>query len=747
MTSQAVTGSTVTILIRRLLPFGLLVGLEDGRSGIIREREIAWDRNANRHWREHFTPGERLQALVLGEGREQQLELSLRLAQHDPWSDLPGRYRLGQVVDGVVTGVRPYGVFIEIEPGITGLLHRSRLSSWAHKAKVTDLFWPGDRVKTALELIDPQHRRLRLSLGRAWLQRWQSPESPPLALPTPRDPALPLRSADRATRLPLELPQRQLAPLSILITEDDQSQLDATANWLRQAGQQVCVATSAEDALLLFERQRPDLVLMDFGLPGINGIQAIQQLLSRRPEVRCVLMTDWARANEHLAELERLRSMGVRLLIKPFLPEDLVSLLFDILDGVDERSDAPSPPSMPVEIFRPPNHDSADLDGLLAELRAVTHAVKVVLFVFDPAQRCVGVLAEDGPQLLQQEALGDLIYSPVRDVAEDQLALRVEDTRDVEGRVRYLRPLLTFRSCLGLPLLGEFLDRYALFLFWSRERAIDDVHEAYARAVTMSASALLERELFRARAIDMQRLALLGQLSRALVHEINHQLSPISFALRDLEEQYGLIDRLLPASPDAADLELRQARDTLGNLSKGVRRLTDTARLFGRMTIHTKEVSLSMNTTVEEVVEIVRDMADRAHVTIEVDAAPALYSAHTPAAQVQQILLNIVINAIQQINLLRPELGGSIRIRMGQELREQRAILIIQIEDDGPGIHRRLWERIFDLGFTTRSDGGSGMGLYITRGLVGTMGGRVYVAESAVLWGTTVIVELPAMPQ
>ncbi len=263
----------------------------------------------------------------------------------------------------------------------------------------------------------------------------------------------------------------------------------------------------------------------------------------------------------------------------------------------------------------------------------------------------------------------------------------------------------------------------------------------------MSAGALLERQQFQARAIDLQRLALLGQLSRALVHEINHQLSPISFALRDLEDQYARIDRLLPGSPDTAELELRQARGTLGSLVKGVRRLTETARLFGRMTIHTREPLLYVNTTVDEVVGIVRDMADRAHVTIDVDAPSALFSAHTPAVQVQQILLNIVINAIQQIELLRPEQGGHIHIRMGQEQRGQQSVLLIHVEDDGPGIHRRLWERIFELGFTTRSEGGSGMGLYITRGLVATMGGRVYIAESAVLWGTTVVVELPAMPQ
>jgi signal transduction histidine kinase len=486
---------------------------------------------------------------------------------------------------------------------------------------------------------------------------------------------------------------------------------------------------------------------MDFGLPGIDGIQAIQQMLRQQPAIRYVLTTDWARANEHLAELDQLRSAGVHLLIKPFLPEDLLSLLFDALDRTDDRSEAMPNSPLPAAVLQPLDGGPTDLNELLAQLRAVTHAVKVVLFAFDPAQRRVDVVAEDGFRPLHQEALVDLTYSPVRDVAEDQLVVRVEDARDAERQVRYLQPLLSFKSCLGIPLRSELLERYALFLFWSRERACDPVHEAYARAVAMNASALLERRQFQARAIDMQRLALLGQLSRALVHEINHQLSPIGFSLHDLEDQYARIERLLPGSPETAESELRQARSTLGNLVKGVRRLTETARLFGRMTIHAKEPLLYVNTTVDEVVGIVRDMADRAHITIDVDAPSALFSAHTPAVQVQQILLNIIINAIQQIDLVRPDQGGHIHIRMVQAQHDQQDVLVISIEDNGPGIHRRLWERIFELGFTTRAEGGSGMGLYITRSLVETMGGRVSVAESAVLWGTTVVVELPTTPQ
>jgi two-component system NtrC family sensor kinase len=67
----------------------------------------------------------------------------------------------------------------------------------------------------------------------------------------------------------------------------------------------------------------------------------------------------------------------------------------------------------------------------------------------------------------------------------------------------------------------------------------------------------------------------------------------------------------------------------------------------------------------------------------------------------------------------------------------------IRIADDGPGIHRQHFDQVFSLGFTTRRQEGTGLGLYITRGLIESMGGRVCIAESAILVGTSFTIELP----
>ena len=170
---------TLSVQIERVAPFGLLVSLTAGRAGIIREREIAWEPDGRRHWREHFKPGETLRAVPLGEDYQHRLELSLRLAQYDPWVELPIRYHIGQVVKGIVTGIQPYGVFVEIEPGVTGLLHHDYLPSWGRAGQQDDLFWLGDQVKAAIDLMDPAHRRIKLSSGACLVATLGSKHAPP----------------------------------------------------------------------------------------------------------------------------------------------------------------------------------------------------------------------------------------------------------------------------------------------------------------------------------------------------------------------------------------------------------------------------------------------------------------------------------------------------------------------------------------------------------------------------------------
>src|SRR6185503_9229614 len=143
------------------LPMGLGVETENGQQGIVRVREISWDPARSINWRASYPIGWHGDAYRLSSKKEELTEFSLRLAESDPWEELPEIIGTGNLYEGVVTGIMDYGVFIEIASGITGLLRRSQLPIWA-KGSPIELFWPGDRVFVTVQEIKYKDRKIAL---------------------------------------------------------------------------------------------------------------------------------------------------------------------------------------------------------------------------------------------------------------------------------------------------------------------------------------------------------------------------------------------------------------------------------------------------------------------------------------------------------------------------------------------------------------------------------------------------------
>jgi small subunit ribosomal protein S1 len=147
--------------VRNLTSFGAFVDL-GGIEGLIHISEISWDRL--RHPSEVLRPGEEVEVNVLGvnpaEGR---VALSLKRLRPNPWSEVDSRYRVGQVVDGVVTGVVSFGAFVRVEEGLEGLIHVSEMA----EPDLTDprsVVREGQQVRVRVLNIDTHKQRLGLSL-------------------------------------------------------------------------------------------------------------------------------------------------------------------------------------------------------------------------------------------------------------------------------------------------------------------------------------------------------------------------------------------------------------------------------------------------------------------------------------------------------------------------------------------------------------------------------------------------------
>ncbi|RLT34731.1 MAG: hybrid sensor histidine kinase/response regulator [Chloroflexi bacterium] len=582
---------------------------------------------------------------------------------------------------------------------------------------------------------------MTISLKNLLAQRW------PAAADALRIQLLPKRGREEdeqaTARLPLEILASQ-GMRSILIIEDDPQQNLALTHQLRRAGHRVEGVLDAEGGLSLLAREAFDILLCDAGLPGMDGIEAIGRVCRDYPQVRAFLMTDWITADRRRSDIAELEGQGVRLLLKPLTIDDLLLIFESDNASVFYSSERALATAQPLPTFADQQMSVQQrLHQVLEEFHSLTQATQTVLFVLHPDQRQIEAVDICGRGHLNQSAAMHLLHSPVRDAIEDRLLVRVRDSQQVERYVFHLLPFLSFRSCLGAPVPGNSASQYALFLFFAHANGFDEKAERMAQAGALALGALLEEQALLERMTEMQRTLLVGHLTRALVHETNHQLSPIVFALEDLQSQCGRMEQAIEGPVAAARQQMQETRTTLGSLSLSLQNLMRTTKMFGRITVQDEVGMVRIDRVLGRCMELLKDMADRAHVVLEYEPPAQILVTKVKETLIQQILLNLLLNAVQQIALTRPATGGRVRVFICKQTTAQGLSIRIAIEDDGPGIHHSQWRRIFDLGMTTRKSEGSGLGLYLAERLCEEIHGRVYVDDSAILWGTRFVVEIP----
>ena len=156
-------GSIVQGKVKNLTDFGLFIGVEDGIDGLVHVSEMSWSRRKGIS-SEAFKKGAPIEALVLNIDPDQRkFSLSLKRLKEDPWKGLAERYHVGDAVEGFVTSITDFGVFVELEEGIEGLIHLSELDSSKGKLP-SEVFSVDERVKATVIHLDEKEKRIGLSM-------------------------------------------------------------------------------------------------------------------------------------------------------------------------------------------------------------------------------------------------------------------------------------------------------------------------------------------------------------------------------------------------------------------------------------------------------------------------------------------------------------------------------------------------------------------------------------------------------
>lgn len=158
-------GTIIEGKIKNITDFGLFIGIDDDIDGLVHISDISWTKRI-KHPSEVYKKGDTVQAVVLDIDKEnERFSLGIKQTHDDPWKSVQERYAVGTEISGAITNITDFGIFVELEEGIEGLVHISEIST--DKTKIpSETFSVGSPITAKVMNINSEERRIGLSIKR-----------------------------------------------------------------------------------------------------------------------------------------------------------------------------------------------------------------------------------------------------------------------------------------------------------------------------------------------------------------------------------------------------------------------------------------------------------------------------------------------------------------------------------------------------------------------------------------------------
>ena len=158
------SGTRIEGKVKSLTDFGAFIGLDEGIDGLIHISDMSWTKHI-KHPSDLFKKGQKVEAVVLRIDKEKErLSLGFKQLTRDPWEEeIPQRFKVGSSAAGKVTKITDFGIFVELEGGIEGLIHVSE-TGLEPQTRLEDRFKIGDEVPAKIIRVDREERKIALSL-------------------------------------------------------------------------------------------------------------------------------------------------------------------------------------------------------------------------------------------------------------------------------------------------------------------------------------------------------------------------------------------------------------------------------------------------------------------------------------------------------------------------------------------------------------------------------------------------------
>ncbi len=558
----------------------------------------------------------------------------------------------------------------------------------------------------------------------------------------------------------------------VMIVEDSPTQRVKLQFVLEGEGFETLSAESGEQALEMFATMHPDMVIIDYHLPGIQGDELCRQLrMNINTQSIPILMLTMDQTTA--AELHSLQSGADDYVAKSEDSDILMLRVHALLRKARERSSIlsvdtslysqakvlvvdDSPTYLEFisgELIREGYQVFTARGGMEAlALLATEHfdcvLVDLVMPHLDGPVVCQKLTSERRPTELPVVILmisaheGKENVTRALEAGADDFVGKSSDIAVIKARVR---ALLRRKFILeqNRRIIDEFKNKEMEALRARAEKAAAEAKAALAEELRIANAELEEtnRKLRETQThlIHSEKMASLGQLVAGIAHEINNPLSFVANHVYTVEGLLGQIDaQHAEALAEDSLRKLRKARSRVGDMGQGLDRVKSLVlklRTFSRL-----DEGELQEANIHEALDTVllflqHRFAERIDVVKEYGAASMLTCR---AGQLNQVLMNVVSNAVDAIDG-----RGTITLRTGIRHGSYR----IAVSDTGRGVPAEVRQRIFDPFFTTKPVGkGTGLGLSISYGIVQAHGGTIDF-ESVEGKGTTVTISIPLLSQ
>ncbi len=518
----------------------------------------------------------------------------------------------------------------------------------------------------------------------------------------------------------------------ILVADDELYILDVCRRILGRK-YDVTVVHSGLEAIQLAQEQQFDLLLTDIKMPGIDGLEAAQEVKKIQPDMMCVTMTGFSTMETAIKALR----LGVdEFVIKPFAPEELMLAIDRAFEKERLRRENVRLKSLlPLFEFNKMLMSTTEIDKLLEQVTGLAisevEADSVVLYL----------LAESGDfrlhsqrnltpsQLLVLEEHGLKIAANVQNAPlyADMISAEKDDIRDVLAA-------MGMNSAISVPIAGQNKLHGMLMLFKSTGAFSQSQQNFLGVMAGQVAIAYENAKLFQ----DLQQ-------AYDKLKSLDHLKSEfINVAAHELRTPLAILMGYASVAAEDATAEQREYMDAIVRNATRLRGLIDD--LLNMRHIESGEVrleyaSVNLKKIIETVIDDVNMLARKKNITIVVEDVTNIPEFLADSRHLELILVNLLSNAIK----FTPN-GGSIRVYAevsGTNLR-------LSVEDTGVGIPSSEFEKIFDRFYQVedsrnRHHEGIGLGLAIVKGIIERCGGKIWVEKSEVGKGTTFTFTMPML--